>query len=268
LTVLNTSANPNLEVLFCSNNRISDIDISQNPALESLSCESNGLNALSISANPLLTYVGCASNNLTTFDITNNPLLVRVLCNNNEIQTLDTSNTPELFLLYAQNNALESLNLSNNSDLKFFRAESNNLTSLDLRSSQNEIITDLNVMDNPNLICIFVDDANASYLEEWHIGDSSNFVENEEECNALSVPDEKLLNFNMFPNPATNHVTIRLAETNTTKFQLYSVSGQLIQSAELSTGNNTIALSNLSAGMYIVALKSDTFSTTKKLIIQ
>ncbi len=268
LTSLNTQLNTNLEVLFCSNNRLNQLDLSQNPNLESLSCESNGLHTLSVNDNPLLTYLGCGSNDLTSLDITNNPLLVRVLCNNNAIVNLDTNNTPDLFLLYAQNNALESLNLANNSDLKYFRAESNNLMTLDLRSSSNETISDFNVMDNPNLSCIFVDDASANFLEDWHIENSSNFVEDEDEGNALSVEEVQVFEFSIYPNPTVDFVNVRLNQGNDATFKLFTMSGQLMQSRELISVENHISLPNLSSGIYIVAISSESHSTTKKLIVK
>ena len=266
LDAINISTNINLEVLFCSGNNLNTLDLSQNTNLITLSCGSNNLSNLSINSNTALTYLGCSANRIDNLDLSNNTLLERVLCNNNHLTELDVSNANNLLLLYSQNNNIRTLNFSNNSNLRYFRAENNNLTHLDFRNSHNNMIADFNVMQNPDLTCIYVDDATASYLNAWSIDDNSNFVENETVCNTLSLDDEIINDFNIFPNPASEIVSVTLNQSQA-NFQLYSISGKLVLSKQLNYGENRIHLSNLSSGIYLVRLNSEQSSITKKLII-
>ena len=60
-------------------------------------------------------------------------------------------------LLFIDDNQLTSLDISNNINLKILYAINNNLSSLDLRNGNKDNL-DINVMQNPDLYCISVDD--------------------------------------------------------------------------------------------------------------
>ncbi|CAH8283788.1 putative secreted protein (Por secretion system target) [Mariniflexile fucanivorans] len=71
----------------------------------------------------------------------------------------------------------------------------------------------------------------------------------------------------LYPNPASHIVNIKPNnQTNITSIELYNVSGQKMP-INLSYGN-TIDVSNLSDGMYLLNIFSETGAITKKLIIK
>lgn len=62
LSSLNLSANTNLTQLDCSNNQLQSLDVSKNTMIKSLDCCSNKLSYLNLSENPLLYWIDFSSN--------------------------------------------------------------------------------------------------------------------------------------------------------------------------------------------------------------
>jgi hypothetical protein len=79
----------------------------------------------------------------------------------------------------------------------------------------------------------------------------------------------------LVPNPATNSVSINYnieSQNNSTlKYQIFNIQGKVIFENELVnptlTGNISVDLSSLSNGIYLVALQSNNYFETKKLIV-
>ncbi|MFM7015301.1 MAG: T9SS type A sorting domain-containing protein [Bacteroidota bacterium] len=72
--------------------------------------------------------------------------------------------------------------------------------------------------------------------------------------------------FNVFPNPFVNELTVTLSENKKTIFEILDLSGNTVKSFELVGGDsNTIYLSNLDPGMYLIQNKSNK-SDCKKII--
>ena len=86
----------NLRVLRCSNNQLSDIDLSSNILLRQLYCGGNQLSELDVSTNNSLTILRCG----------NNPII-----------SLDLSNTMQLIQLFSRNGALTELNIKNGNNI-------------------------------------------------------------------------------------------------------------------------------------------------------
>ena len=83
---------------------------------------------------------------------------------------------------------------------------------------------------------------------------------------SLSTTESKLKSFNMYPNPATNSLTIETQQVSDLK--IYSIQGVLVKHQKGLKSNTTINLSNLSSGMYLVKLSSKGKYAIKKLIIR
>ncbi|UKM65533.1 T9SS type A sorting domain-containing protein [Flavobacteriaceae bacterium GSB9] len=126
-----------LEILYCSSNQISNIDVSKNESLIKLSCSSNQIRTLNVSANIALTELYCDSNvNLENLDVSTNQSLTILSCSYNmNLSSLDASSCYNLKKLYCHsNNNLSNLNVSGNSTLEELYCHSNNLTILDISS--------------------------------------------------------------------------------------------------------------------------------------
>lgn len=288
LTELDVSNNLNLELLWCYSNDLQSLDISNNTLLESLFCGNNNLQNLDISHNSLLESIACSENNLQSFnfsncldldylDVSNNNLniidvnsnldLKRLLCNNNNIAEIDLLNSGDLLLFYASGNLLVELDLTSNSNLKYVQVNDNALSSIDIRNEHNSNINDFRAINNPNLTCLFVDDQDAEYLNDWIIDAATTLVETDEECNALNIEEfEDIISFDMYPNPTTDYLNINIV--NNSNILIYNINGQIILSELLNKGLNRIELNSVSSGLYIVKIDSENQTLVKKLIIK
>jgi len=188
LTSLDVSNNTALTYLICEGNQLTSLDVSNNTSLTDLNCYNNQLTSLDVSNNTALTDLLCYSNQLTSLDVSNNTALIYLDCFSNELTSLDVSNNTSLIFLICYNNQLTSLDVSNNLALTGLLCYNNELTSLDVRNGNNTGINEFDSTNNPDLICIFVDDTSYSNTNWTDIDPASTFVNNEAECEALSPP--------------------------------------------------------------------------------
>ncbi len=157
-----------LEVLYCYNNNLSELDISNNTVLVSLSCYLNNLTSLDIRANTALSSLHCYSNNLDDLDVSTNIALEVLSCFYNNISSLDLSANTALTRLWCQNNQLTSLDIRN---------EHNNLIDTD----------DFKTTGNADLTCINVDNTTWSTTNWTYIDTTSSF---DEHCGETYIPDD------------------------------------------------------------------------------
>ena len=283
LTSLDVSNNTALTSLNCYSNQLTSLDVSNNSALIELRCYNNQLTSLDVSNNTALIYLGCYSNQLTSLDVSNNTALITLYCYSNQLTSLDVSNNTALNNLSCSNNQLTSLDVSNNTALKFlFCYENqltsldvssanalinldcgdNQLTSLDVRNGNNTNFTNFYSTNNPDLICIFVDDASYSTTNWTDIDPASTFVNNEAEC-ALSIGDNTFeLDVTIYPNPTANYLFIE-GNKNPISISIYNLLG-----AEVISKRNThkINVSELSNGVYIIRISDGIGQTNRKFI--
>jgi len=81
-----------LTTLYCSNNRLTQLDIGENTALEILNCGINQLTALDVSKNIALKDIACYTNLLNELDVSKNTALEKLDCSYNQLTRLDVSN--------------------------------------------------------------------------------------------------------------------------------------------------------------------------------
>ena len=209
-----------------------------------------------------LTYLFCYENQLTSLDVSQNTALITLTCYTNQLTSLDVSSNNDLNFLYCENNQLTSLDVSQNTALVGLRCYSNQLTSLDVRNGNNINLTSLDSSNNPDLICIFVDDASYS-TENWtNIDPASTFVNNEAEC-ALSIGDNAFeLDVTIYPNPTDNYLFIE-GNKNPISISIYNLLG-----AEVISKSNTdkINVSELSNGVYVIRISDGIGQTDRKFI--
>ncbi len=128
---------PNLQVLNCSYNNLTKLDVSQNTALKKLYCANNQLKNLDLSQNHQLDYVNCSFNRLTSLDMSGKGQLTALNCEMNYLTSLNLSGCYQLSWLYSRHNLLEQLDLSDNAALEFIETFDNKLTSIDVRHLKN-----------------------------------------------------------------------------------------------------------------------------------
>lgn len=85
--------------------------------------------------------------------------------------------------------------------------------------------------------------------------------------NVLGISEAKRLNFNSFPNPASQNVTIQLPSgSDNATVQFYDYVGKLILSQKITTSTEKINVSTLSKGVYILKVLADDKIGTQKFI--
>lgn len=140
----------NLVYLHCTENNLTNLDVSQNTALVGLYCSGNQLTALDVSHNTNLVNLHCGSNQLSELDVSQLPGLLELQCSENMLTSLNLSQNALLVWLACANNSLSSLNVSQNTALESLQCGSNQLTGLDLsqNTALNEIFCDANQLSN------------------------------------------------------------------------------------------------------------------------
>ncbi|MDX6747203.1 endonuclease [Polaribacter sp. PL03] len=71
--------------------------------------------------------------------------------------------------------------------------------------------------------------------------------------------------FKMFPNP-TNGDNIYFSVTENARIKIYNVLGKLVQTSNVTKSNNSLNISNLTKGIYLLKINSSNQFITKKLI--
>ncbi|MBN8694627.1 MAG: T9SS type A sorting domain-containing protein [Bacteroidetes bacterium] len=70
----------------------------------------------------------------------------------------------------------------------------------------------------------------------------------------------------IYPNPASNNITIHLNNSNSAKVEIINQFGQVVKTVNIESKNDNINISDLSSGVYFVKTLSENKSSVKKLI--
>jgi hypothetical protein len=201
---------------------------------------------------------------------------------------LDVLNKPYLEQLFAGNNLLTSLDLSSCGSLIWIWLNANQLYELNVANGLNtymagfpgggiEYIPDFT--DNPDLTCITVDDVALS-TEWWNtegypifnnpngyasIDSTMYFSAN---CSSVFVGELNSESVLIYPNPATNHITVDLnglGETNST-LKMYDFSGKRVFEKQ-SNSTTTIDVSYFVKGMYTLEVSTSDKVLRSKVVL-
>lgn len=162
LTELDVTKNTKLLDLRCSQCKLTTLDLSQNKDLYRLYCQNNPLTSLDLSQNVALEQFDCSSCQLTELDVTHNSKLKYLYCYYNPLTSLDVSQNPELESLHCYNMPFGTLDVTKNKALKSLHCYGMKLTTLDLTQNPeldylvcdgNELTT-LDLTQNPKLYLV------------------------------------------------------------------------------------------------------------------
>lgn len=84
----------------------------------------------------------------------------------------------------------------------------------------------------------------------------------------VSINEIEKQSISIFPNPATNLVTITHNIVENVNLKMYNSIGTLVYSKQNISGNETINLNNLARGVYLINLESEKDNVVKKLIVK
>ncbi len=294
----------NLKILNCSQNAISELDLSQNPDLEALACFFNNLSELDLTTSPKLKRVECDFNDLTTLDLSQNVELERIRFAYNNLTTIDLSQNLLLERLDGDSNNLIEIDVSLNTSLTSVSLDKNELTSLDL--SQNTLLDFLDVNNNPleeldlsqntmltkfwcfnsGLTSLNVQNGNNTDFAIFNVGgnpnltciqvddvvfanNQTNWVKDEianysENC-LLGVEDISVSNMQIYPNPTSGVINIsNLENVNFEQMDVYDMRGRLLIRKQQVSPR--IDLSNLPKGVFFIQFSSENGTFTKKVV--
>ncbi|MEH6764214.1 MAG: T9SS type A sorting domain-containing protein [Aequorivita antarctica] len=260
---LDVTNNLNLIGLTCQDNNLTTLDISQNPNLDHLVCSFNSLTEINLSLHPNLRILQIDNNLFTEIDLSSNPQLYFFSCTNNQFNHLDVSHNPLLDYINFDNNEITSLDLSQNPDLVDIIGNNNNLRNLNIQNGNNTILYSMKVSNNPNLLCIQVDDENYANsrtcnANRWCKDVTASYSEL---CELVGIEDLSSVDFKLFPNPTENILNIQ-SNNPIENVKIYSLQGILVNEY----ASNSIDVSQLSSGMYFVEVMADGKSATQKFI--
>jgi len=76
--------------------------------------------------------------------------------------------------------------------------------------------------------------------------------------------------YNIYPNPASESIIINIAPANieTITFYIYNLLSELVKTQALTQKQNKIDVSGLTDGIYIIEIKSESYSERQKLVVQ
>ncbi len=250
-----------LSVLYCFNNNLTGLDLSQNTALTDVICHTNSLNTINCTQNTALAVLDCSGNNLTSLDLTQNTALTSLYCNDNNLSNLNLDTNPHIEKLWCHNNnQLSELHIQNGA---------NNLLAGTFLLGGNPYPR-MKANNNPNLHCIYVEDATAATsgtgdYQDWDVDATSHFVETTAECDViLDVADANIIDFALFPNPVSEQFTIEAGNNTIQQVNLYDMSGKLIRTY---TPQAQYDVNDIASGMYSIKIITNNGYGIKKLVI-
>jgi len=87
------------------------------------------------------------------------------------------------------------------------------------------------------------------------VGESSS-------CAGASIIESELISFEIYPNPSTEYVTIKLQTTAPKTIQLFSNTGQVLKTFTNVLGETyTVDVSSLTKGSYYITVNGNVFQT-------
>ena len=266
LNSLNIRYNTDLRLLDCGFNQLTSLNVSQNTQLEHLACNNNSLTSLDLSQNTALNWLSCSNNQLSALDLTNNTALESLYCTNNQLTDLDLRPNTLLENLICNDNQIQFLDLTRNTALTEINCASNQLTFMDVRNGHNTQITSFNARNNPDLTCIYVDDATWSQQHWTEIDSHTHFVETQAECDAVNVAQISDKGINLYPNPASGIINVEVKENM--HFVLTNPEGRVLQQGQLQEEINLLDISYLPSGIYLISLINEKGNTKMYKVIK
>lgn len=229
----------NLDCLYCSDNQLTELDLTGNKKLTEVSCTENQLTKISVSSCTELAILDAGSNKLTSINLSYNKKLKHVLLNGNRLTKLNVDNNPALEILHIEDNNLSSLRLTNNTALKSLQLANNpSLKSLDLSKNtalesaylNKTGITSINVANCANLID----------LDVTYTGITSLDVSKNKKLTRLFSNYTELKTLNVSNNPALQMLEVQsnnlsaLNLSNNTDLRALKCSGNSIKNLDVS----------------------------------
>lgn len=262
VTKIDISKNTELINLIVNNSALASLDVTKNTKLVDLYCNGNQLTSLDVSKNTALVSLDFGNNKVSAIDVSNNTSLTNLNCYSNQLITLDLSQNTQLINLNCQNNSLTTVDLRNGNNTNL-RTVYNNAGKNVKKGAEVYPIGIFGFQNNDPALVILVD--NKSYSDtNWmaYKDASAVYLENV----SLGTVDNTLENVSIAPNPTSGELYINNIALE--KITVFSLLGNVVKTIQFNGDNttNTVNLSDLTAGLYLVKLSSNGLEKTVKVL--
>jgi len=268
ITNLSLGQNTNIKYLRVGQNDLTSIDLSQCSNIISLDIDNNSnITSLDISNLSNLQYLECWGINVNTVDVSNNTHLKALFISN--FTSLDLSNNLELEMLGGCGNShITSLDLSIFPNFSYLCWSNSVLESINLNNGNNTNVSFLDLKQNPNLVCIQVDDVSWSTSNWTYISDGSGQIDSNQVFSNTCYSEVRNLNqnnqINVYPNP-TNDILYFKTDKIIKGIEIYTLTGQKLLTL---TNHNIVDLSELVNGVYMAKITTADNQIINKRIIK
>lgn len=289
LTILDTSTLNELSNINCSNNAITTLTLS--PTLpsdyfEMLDCSYNNISSLTLYNSVYL--LDCQHNVLSIINFEGVNSIGELYCNNNFLANLDLGET-EVFNLFASDNQLTSIDLSSQSYMNTVDLSSNLLSVVDTQSCHelrylfcdfNDPLTAIiakngsmeyliSFTGTPNITSICVDYFQVEQFTNLvALYGYTNCEVNPAGYCDLGIADNVIENsVSIYPNPANEILNIKsVSNLQIKSVSIYNTLGQSVLEILDSRNFQTLDVSKLSSGTYIIKLHCHNGVGTNKFL--
>lgn len=216
LTNLNLSNNTNLGVVSAMQNQLTNIDVSKCLRLSYLYIGNNLLRNIDVTNNRKLKIFWGFRNLLTNVDLTYNTELSRLDLNTNKLTSIDLTNNSALTFLGLSTNKLTAIDLIQNTKIQILHLDSNELTNLNLNNNTEllSIYTEHNKLTNIDVSkCILLSFLRINYNQLENIDISNN-----EKLSALEIAKNQLKEIDLTNN--INLSSLSLGYNNLTSIDI------------------------------------------------
>lgn len=86
--------------------------------------------------------------------------------------------------------------------------------------------------------------------------------------NILSIPEAEMENLTVYPNPAVNQINVKLDNSGSFSYELFSLDGRRIINGVSNHGNASISCLNLSNGVYLMKVNANNKSSVRKIVVR
>ena len=99
----------------------------------------------------------------------------------------------------------------------------------------------------------------------WQLGDAPTTFKFDATCATASIDDKLLVSFSMYPNPASNSLNIS-ASSMIKNAVIYNILGKQVMNLSINKNSESINVSNLASGMYLIKYTTESAIGTAKFI--
>jgi Leucine-rich repeat (LRR) protein len=263
LTKLDLSATSSLWWLGCASNNISELDISEQYYLAMFDAENNQLKELKLGKHRSLEYFNCSDNLLSEIDLSGAEELLGCVVKNNKLpfSSLATGLKADGLDYSPQNLLYEPITTNGDTILDYSSEamiESNATEFIFLKNG--EVI-------EKNTTGLFTTSGSGVYHCEMTNPVFPDVVLKTSPIDitrGTEIESKFVHQLSCYPNPATTNVILANYTTKPLIANIYNMNGRAVSSINLAVGNNSINVSDIPKGIYLISTKGN--AETIKLI--